>query len=396
MKNEDSINDFINFKTITNKSNKGKISNKTLKKYKDDLTNYSNFLNKLFKQATEKDILNFLSRYEQTTRNGKIIVLRCFYRYLYNLDENEKLPNCIRRIKPIRLKKDEIKYRERIITEEEYDKLLKYATQPIHKAIIEALWITGGRRNAIQSIKSNGVWYDGEFTHVVLSTSKTETREFIHEDRAEYLLLWAEEMQPFKNEENKPLFSVKIKGKENQYKQVNEKYTNKILKCLCEKIPDINKKITPHDFRHTRTTNMLKNGVPETHVKTLLGFTKNTDMLNIYDHNRLKDYQEWLEERKKQTKPTYELLEKQKQTIEEKHQNEINNLKMQLQQQQNSINQFNKLIEKMQGVDISSNSKEFLSDFVFTLADIDPNFDVKKDIKRKGLKQVKKELGLES
>jgi len=330
MTNKKAIKDFLNFKKITNKSRKGKIREATLKKYEVDLTRVSKFINKDFKKATEKDILDFLKVYQQATRNGFITELRCFYRYLYNLEENERLPDCIRRIKTSIIKKDDIKYRERVINIEEYDKLLKYANQPIHKAIIETLWITGGRRNAIQSIKSDGVFYDGEFTHVILSESKTETREFIHEDRAEHLLLWVEEMQPFKGKEGKPLFAVKVKGTKDEFKQVNQKYANKFLKRICKKIPDIKRKITPHDFRHTKCTNMLKEGIPETHVKTLLGFTKNTDMLKIYDHNRLKDYEEWLKDRKKETKPLYETLEKKNEILEEKYQKEIDYLKEQM------------------------------------------------------------------
>ena len=325
MSNLKNIQDFIEFKKVTNKSNSGKIRDSTVNKYKYNLTNYSNHINKDFKEVNEKELLDYLKRFGDSAKNSNIILLRSFYRYLYNLDENEKLPSFIRRIKATRIVKDEINYRERVITEKEYDKLLKYATQPIHKAIIETLWLTGGRRNAIQSIKSNGVFYDGKYTHVILWISKTKTREFIEPGRFEHLFLWVEEMQPFKKQENKPLFAVKIRGKKEEYKQVNEKYTNKFLKRICIKAKL--RHITPHDFRHTKCTNLLKNGVPETHVKTLLGFTKDSNMLKVYDHNKLKDYEDWLKNKDIEIKPTYDLLEKQKKTLEEEYGRDINILK---------------------------------------------------------------------
>ena len=85
-------------------------------------------------------------------------------------------------------------------------------------------------------------------------------------------------------------------------------------------------KITPHDFRHTCITNHCKNGTPETHIKSIMGLKKNTEVLRIYDHNKTKAYEEYLRKKGLETKPTYELLVEQKKTLEEKHQKQIDGI----------------------------------------------------------------------
>jgi len=332
MENNELIEKYFEFKRTTNKSRKGIISENTLKLYEMNLSFLIKELKgRSFKEATEQDILNIIKGKKPATKNSRLITYRDFYRWLYKLDEHQPLPKFIRRLKPGKIRCDDIEYREKVISENDYEKLLNYAKDPMQKAILEAFWITGGRRMAVQTIKSDGVWYDGEFTHVILWTSKSIAREVIYENRAEHLLLWSESLQPFKGKKGKPLFVVRKKGIDREeYKQINDQYTYVFLNRLAKRA-GINRKMTAHDFRHSRCTKMLKDGVPETHVKTLLGFEKNTAMLRIYDHNKLKDYEEWLEDKKQGSKPTYQLLEKQKKTLEEKHEKEISNLQQEMQ-----------------------------------------------------------------
>ena len=337
MSNEKIIDDYIEFKTTTDRSKRGELSLQTIHLYRENLGYLQKQLgDRSFKQATENDILSILKDKAPATRNNRVVIYRDFYRWCFNVKDHQPLPDCITRIKPVKIQIDDIKYRDRIITEEEYQKLLSYADKPIYKAILELLWIAGGRAVASQSIYSNGVWYDGEYTHVVLPQSKSATREIIHPDRAEHLLLWSEELQPFKEQKRKPLFAVRKKGTgEEEYQQVNSQYTGNFLRRLCIKAHM--RHLKPHDFRHTHITKMLKDGVPETHVKTLAGFSKSTEMLKIYDHNRLKDYEDWLKDKKKESKPTYQLLEKQKKTLEEKHEKEISHLKEQVELMNNAL-----------------------------------------------------------
>lgn len=307
-----------------------------MKLYKQVLTNFSNQLGKPFEKATEEDILRHNEGKSQSTKNYRIVVLRDFYRWHLNLDDHKPLPKFIRRIKPRKIKKNDIKYRQRVISEEEFQRLLDFATSQIHKAGIELLWATGGRKEAIQTIQSDGVTYDGEYTRITFVKDKTTEREYPYPGRLKHLLLWAEELQPFKGQKGKPLFAVSqhIRDKagniiETRYKQVHDQYLYIVIKRLCKRAGL--RHIRTHDFRHTWITNQLKNGMPITHICSLAGLEKNSDVLKIYDHNKTKDYEEWMKDKKSEIKPTYELLEKQKETLEKKHEKKIEALKEVLQ-----------------------------------------------------------------
>ncbi|GAH15121.1 unnamed protein product, partial [marine sediment metagenome] len=71
------------------------ISPNTIKNQWFILTKFFNHLNKPFKEATEEDVLEFLGRYKDSTRDNIIAALRKFYKKLYDLDKGDKLPKCI-------------------------------------------------------------------------------------------------------------------------------------------------------------------------------------------------------------------------------------------------------------------------------------------------------------
>lgn len=286
------------------------------------LNNYLKKHKKSFKDATEKDIENHLKKFNPRTQNQRIIIFRDFYRWIFNLDESEPLPKCIRNIKPKFIEIDDVKHAERVITPEEYNLLLEHCNKPMQRALIEALWVSGGRKAGIQSIRVGDVYYKDGYTHIKIRVSKTKSREVIHSGRAEHLLKWVETLCPYRNQKDKPLFVTLRAGK---YRQIGSNYAWILLDRLCDRAKI--RHIKTHDIRHTVCTNKLKEGVPETHVKTLLGFSKNTNMLRIYDHNQIKDYEDWLNKKKRTVKPTYQFLEQQKHELEMKYEKEIQELK---------------------------------------------------------------------
>jgi integrase len=237
---------------------------------------------------TKEDIEDQLDGYKQTTKNQNIIVLRDFFRWLYDLEDGEPLPPCIKNIKPRAIEIDDVKYAERVVTPNEYASLLEHCNKPMHRALIEALWVSGGRKDEIQPLRVGDVSYDGNVTRILIRNSKTQSREIIHPGRAENLLKWTETLCPFVGQKDKPLFVSKLGG---DYRQIHDRFAWDLLDDLCRRIPM--RHIKPHDIRHTCATNYLKNGVPDTHVKTLMGWKKNSSMLRVYDHNGIKDYEAW-------------------------------------------------------------------------------------------------------
>ena len=320
------IENFLNYKKKNNSSNREDgISPMTIHVYRMDLSALDKKIKKPFKQMKQEDIEYFLDEYKQGTKNHYIPLFRAFFRWLYTLEEDDTLPDVIRRIKPRAIKKDEIAFSERVITPEEYNAIIEGCNKPMHRALIESLWISGARKEEIQNIQVGDVSYDGHYTTIKLRVSKTNTREVIHPGRAEHLLKWRETLSPFHDKPDELLFQTYLEGK---YKPIDTSYTWEVLDAVCKRLHMRHVKV--HDFRHTRATMLLREGIPDTHVKTLLGWTKNSSMLRVYDHNKIKDVKEWMDRKNRNIKPTYELLEKQKNELETKHERELQALKKQV------------------------------------------------------------------
>jgi len=335
------IKDFINFKLNENIAD-NEINENTALHYHRILEPLSKSLKqKSFKKATESDILSYLSHYSSTTKNVRIPMLKAFYRWLYNLDEDDKLPDCIRRIKKSKKasNKDDIEYREKTITEIEYDKIIEFTPKLVQKAITETFHNFGIRLSELHSMKSQDVQYDKGITKITVRKSKTKTRDVIFEGRSEHLLKYHETYYPYKDQKNKPLWIFGTQHKP---------YTKSGIERFIGRnsINAIHRHITPHDFRHTAITRARANNVPPTFIETNFGFTKDSTMMNIYDHNKIKDYEEWLRQRNKEIEPSYTI---QKRLYEEstiKQQEQIAQLKKQFNTLQNGFDVYNEFINE--------------------------------------------------
>jgi integrase len=341
MTNTKKIDDFINFKTNENLSDNEITENSALH-YRRVLNALNKSLkNKSFNKATEQDILNYLSKYKPSVKNVRIPMLKSFYRWLYNLEEDDKLPECIRRIKKSKKasKKDDIEYRERIITEFEYKRVIENTPKLVQKAIIETLYNFGIRLSELHSMKSQDVKYKDGITKITVRISKTKTRDVVFNGRSKLLLKYHETYFPYKNQNNKPLWIFGIQNK--PYKKSGiERFISRIS------LRAINRHITPHDFRHTAITKARANNVPSTFIEANFGLTKNSSMMKIYDHNKTKDYEKWLREKQQKTKPEYEIMEKSLEESTQQNEILIHTIQNQIKQFQIGFEAYNEFIEE--------------------------------------------------
>jgi integrase len=291
--------------------------------------------NKPFKKAEEKDIIEYLKKYSNKTKDTRIIFLKKFYRWLFDIEKGERLPDCIRRIKttvksPMHYYND-TKYRERVITEEEYEKLIAFSQKIMHKAIIETLYNFGCRASELLSMNANHVSYDGKITKITVTNSKSIPRDIVYKGRSKILLQWYESYQHFKGQKNKPLWTNYQKNKHNRY----------TINGLEKAITVISKRaglrhITAHDMRHTAITNSRNQNIPLTHLETNYGFTHGSTMIRIYDHNKTKDYEKWLDQKQEESNPTYELVKEQRDKAKNKEK-EIDDLKEEMKEMRELI-----------------------------------------------------------
>jgi len=123
--NEKDIERYIDFrKNIQNKQNE-----KTINTEKFVLITFNRSIkNKPFKKVKETEIANYLKKYSNKTKDDRITKIKQFYRWLYDVELGERLPDCVRHIKrtvnsPMEYYNN-MDYRERVVTEEEYHALL--------------------------------------------------------------------------------------------------------------------------------------------------------------------------------------------------------------------------------------------------------------------------------
>lgn len=298
------------------------ISDQTIENYDRILKSFiKNIGNKKIKELKEKDILNYLNKFNESSFNPRLSTLNQLYRYYLNLDRRET-PEILKRIRFKSnnkiLNKRKMEYMEKVVTEEEYQKLIDNCSKYQHKAIIETLRYFGIRNTELRSMKIKGVKYEDGMTKIKVYQSKTKLREVIYNGRADYLLTWIKNYHP-KPEQNNYVFTVT--GRRPYTKGGLEV----MIKRTCKRAGI--KKILPHDLRHTKITFDRKNGIPDTHITNNHGLVKGSRMLQVYDHNESKDFEEWIKQNRTEIKPTFELLEKQKKILEEKHEKEIQYLK---------------------------------------------------------------------
>jgi len=348
--NQTIIEAFLKHKQQNTKSKRENgISENSLHVYALALGTLSKDIDKPFKEATQEDILKHLEKYKQKTKNFKISLYHELYRFLFNLEDTDTLPDCIRKIKSRNFEIDEVKYREKLVTPEEYNLLLETCERPIHKAILEALWCFGSRKAGIQSLLVKDVSFDGVFTKLTIREDKTQPRDVVYKGRCEHLLKWVESLCPNKDTPDSPLFVTCIHG---QYKPIADDYINGMLERLTERA-GIKKHVRPHDVRHTVATRLLQEGTPTTHVCSQMGWKKNTAMLKIYDHNGSQEYQNYLlTSSQTNAKPTYELLLTQKKELQTVHETQIQllneRLKLSEETQKRTEQNITQIIESLQ------------------------------------------------
>lgn len=244
----------------------------------------------LFKDATETQIIEHQKKYAPVTQNTILAILKSFYRWMFDIDKGDRLPDNIRRIKTTKIEIDETTYRERVITADEYDKILNFATSNMHKAMIETLYNFGPRVSELLSMNAIDAGYDGEFTRITIRESKTKKRLVSHHGRLNHLMNWAETYHPFKNQKNIPMWINTFHGTNDRF---SRRGTLNLITRLCKRA-GIEKKINCHDFRHTSISRDRSEGIPISHIETKHGLVHGSLVMKVYDHNKSKDFEDWM------------------------------------------------------------------------------------------------------
>jgi tyrosine recombinase XerC len=267
-------------------SNERNYSENTIKSYRRDITQFLKFTGQSTDITPERarEFLEFLNKqkYDRTSVIHKVISARNFYKYLVRQKTAKSNP-FIYLLTP----KDDKKL-PGVLTETETEALLAApGTGDFFKlrdtAIMELLYSSGIRVHEITSLDVRGVDFVNEEVKVLGKGSK-ERIVPVGGKALAVLKDYIRELRGFSD--SGPLFVNKNRGR------LTPRAVEMMIKNYAIKA-GIQKKVTPHTFRHSFATHLLNRGADLRSVQEMLGHA-NLSTTQIYTHlsiNKLKsDY----------------------------------------------------------------------------------------------------------
>ncbi|TGC07023.1 tyrosine-type recombinase/integrase [Methanolobus halotolerans] len=248
-------------------------------KYLSSLKQIAQSIDCDFTEVTEKELKKLVSEIERSgksewTKHDYKVALKKFFKWMYGGEEHPatKFIKTTMRRKCKKLPDD-------LLTEDDILKLINEATNSRDKAIIALLWDIGARIGEIGSLKIKHIKFD-EHGAIVVVDGKTGPRRVRAVWSVGYLMNWLEE-HPSANDPNAPLW-FNFSQRQNSIETLRyEAITMQIKRTT--KRAGINKKITPHLFRHSRAT-FMANHLTEAQMNEYFGWVQGSDMPSVYVH----------------------------------------------------------------------------------------------------------------
>ena len=332
-KNTQVINEYISLRKDKGKSKNTLLSNQYV------LEKFGHFLkDKQFKDANDKDLRNYMNTIAFGSYNTNAILLIDFYRWLLNLEKDQRPDN----LKWLEYKSKKDKQRiqdpeekkKYLITPEEYQTILNYLKKDRYgmwEALFETYWLSGGRLNEVRNmlIKDIIKVNDGTKVKVGLRGSKTINRTVALAEYPENLIRWKENHP---DKDNPGAFLWVSVGNRNYGKQISR---NTIQQKIMDIRNNTNVKdtISIHCFRKTRATEMFnkksKDGgliYSDTHMALFFGWSIKTvaERREEYDLEGQKELEDLIFNQKPtQEKQDYDTLKSQKERLENQYQKKI-------------------------------------------------------------------------
>ncbi len=176
------------------------------------------------------------------------------------------------------MKNNRKKLPEELLTRTEIKKMIEASDHPRDKAIISLLYEGGLRIGELASLKIKNVVFD-DYGAVIKVKGKTGERRVRIVSSSSLLAKWIE-MHPERRNKNASLWvnlSTNYKKKGITYQGVSQKIKNIAKKA------GVDKKITPHLFRHSRATHLARD-LTEAEMNEYFGWVQGSDMPATYVH----------------------------------------------------------------------------------------------------------------
>ncbi len=246
----------------------------SLEEYGKTLRRVERWVGKPMEEIAREDLVG-LNKSLRAKRSGfqYATILRMFYKMAHRED--------LREILNVKLKRKRIGPDD-ILTMPEVQRLIDEAPSLRDKALIATLWETGARIHEVLAVRLQDVKREnGEHPRYHLWFRKAKVPGEEHHgyiiEAATLLQRWLE-AHPFKQDREAPLFPT-WDGR--ALEPFGGGYF--IIKRAVKRAA-LQKRVTPHTFRHSRAAHLLRIGVPEAQVKKLLGWKPSSPMLGRYSH----------------------------------------------------------------------------------------------------------------
>ena len=237
------------------------LSELTLNDYYRELVTFEYTVQKPTVNITTADIRNYLASNESnmaSTTGKKLSVIKSFFVWL--VDEEIILKNPAARIKQMK----QPKRLPKALTAIELEQLREACGSLRERAIVEVMYSTGCRLSEISNMKRKAINWSNSSLKVIGKGDK-ERVVYINPKARYHLERYLEECEESENE-CEYLFSTERRP----CRQLQNKSIQDIISKIASRTT-IDKKVTPHVFRHTMATLAMENGIELGDLQQLLG-----------------------------------------------------------------------------------------------------------------------------
>ena len=258
---------------------------KTIKAYRIDLTQFFFYVqsDEPEKEAIEQYITELHKKYKQKTIKRKIASIKAFYSYLEEEELVEQNP-----FRKIKVKFKETIILPRIIPREEIKQLLNYIYVSLSSlsgiqykhtlrdaAVIEVFFATGARVYEISNIRAESINLNSGLIRIMGKGGKERYIQINKTAVLDILRKYYAENEP--EIKKSGYFFINNRG---------NRYTEQSIRLMMKKYTlkaGIQRKITPHMFRHSFATYLIEEGVDVSCVQQILSHSS-IKTTQIYIH----------------------------------------------------------------------------------------------------------------
>lgn len=261
------------------------LDTKTIKAYRIDLTQFFSYVQSAEpeKETIEQYITDLHKKYKQKTIKRKIASIKAFYSYLEEEELVEQNP-----FRKIKVKFKETIILPRIIPREEIEQLLNYIYASLSSlsriqykhslrdaAVIEVFFATGARVYEISNIRVENINLNSGLIRIMGKGGKERYIQISNTAVLDILRKYYAENEP--EIKKSGYFFINNRG---------NRYTEQSIRLMLKKYTlkaGIQRKITPHMFRHSFATYLIEEGVDVSCVQQILGHSS-IKTTQIYIH----------------------------------------------------------------------------------------------------------------